>query len=126
MIYTSYFGQLKSIPRDIVPIAICGKAPAWWSGLQYRKLAPTPEALIEWKREGDTDLFIERYYEQVLNKLNPAQVKKELLNLSTYMNLRNRNVVLVCYEKSEDFCHRHLVEEWFNANGINCMEWEAK
>ena len=39
-VYTSYFAKLKKLPDTIVPISICGKAPDWYTGLQYKKLAP--------------------------------------------------------------------------------------
>ena len=37
MIYTSYFGNLKNLPKNITPISICAKAPVWYTGLQYKK-----------------------------------------------------------------------------------------
>ena len=37
MIYTTYFAKLKSLPKDIVPISICGMAPNSYNGLQYKK-----------------------------------------------------------------------------------------
>lgn len=41
MIYTSYFAKLKELEKhNIIPISICGKAPDWYKGLQYKKLAP--------------------------------------------------------------------------------------
>ena len=40
-IYTSYFANLKNLPDNVCPISICGKAPDWYKGLQYKKLAPT-------------------------------------------------------------------------------------
>lgn len=39
MLYTSYFAQLKNLSNDIVPISICGKAPNWYDGLQYKKVS---------------------------------------------------------------------------------------
>lgn len=39
-LFTSYFGKLKSLPKSIIPISICGKAPEWYKGPQYKKLAP--------------------------------------------------------------------------------------
>jgi SAM-dependent methyltransferase len=33
-------------------------------------------------------------------------------------------IALICYEKPSDFCHRHLVADWLNENGIECKEWE--
>lgn len=33
------------------------------------------------------------------------------------------HIALICYEKPSDFCHRHLVADWLNKNGIPCEEW---
>lgn len=30
MIYTSYFANVKNLPANIYPIAICGKSPNDW------------------------------------------------------------------------------------------------
>ena len=38
-IYTSYFAKLKSLPEGIIPISICGKAPSWYKGAQFKILA---------------------------------------------------------------------------------------
>ena len=40
MIYTSYFTKLEQLPKSIISISICGKAPDWYKGLQYKKLVP--------------------------------------------------------------------------------------
>lgn len=50
MLYTTYFAKLKSLPENVVPIAICGKTPDWYTGLQYKKLAPKWGFFSEWKR----------------------------------------------------------------------------
>ena len=50
MIYTSYFAKLKSLPKNVLPVSICGKAPAWYTGIQYKKLAPKYDFFIDWKR----------------------------------------------------------------------------
>ena len=39
-IYTSYFAKLKSLPEGTIPISICGKAPSWYQGAQFKVLAP--------------------------------------------------------------------------------------
>ena len=123
MIYTSYFANVKSLPSEVIPIAICGVVPEWWCGLQYRKLAPKRDFFNEWKSSGDNDYYVKCYYEQVLSHLDPAQVYKELYKLVEYTGSYTENIALLCYEKPEDFCHRHLVAEWFNKNGIACKEW---
>lgn len=47
MIFTTYFAKLKSLPSNTVPISICGKAPDWYKGLQYKKLAPKYRFFME-------------------------------------------------------------------------------
>lgn len=118
MLYTTYFAKLKSLPENVIPIAICGKSPAWYNGLQYKKLAPKYDFFIKWKETHDNDYYIKCFNEQVLLGLNPMEVYQELFNLA-----KSNNIALVCYEKPSDFCHRHLVADWFNANGIACQEW---
>ena len=133
MIYTSYFAKLKSLPKNIIPISICGKAPGWYQGLQYKKLAPKYDFFMKWKENHDNDYYIKCFNEQVLNKLNAEQVVKELDNLLLNETLaidysgdlkEVPRIALICYEKPSDFCHRHLVADWLNKNGIECKEWE--
>ena len=122
MIYTSYFVKLKSLPKDVIPISICGKAPDWYKGLQYKKLAPKYDFFMKWKKNHDNDYYIKCFNEQILSKLDPLQV---LLDLNAKVGFENRDkdICLICYEKPEEFCHRHLVAEWFNKNGYKCKEW---
>lgn len=121
MIYTSYFGNLKSLPENITPISICGKAPNWYTGLQYKKLAPKYDFFMKWKENHDNDYYIKCFQEQVLDKLNPYLVYQDLCRLCSLTN--NTDIALICYEKPDEFCHRHLVADWLNKNGFNVEEW---
>ncbi len=132
MIYTSYFAKLKSLPDNIIPISICGKAPDWYKGLQYKKLAPKYDFFMKWKENHDNDYYIKCFNEQVLNKLNAEQVVKELDNILLNETLsidyngdlkEVPRIALICYEKPSDFCHRRLVADWLNKNGFECKEW---
>lgn len=79
MIYTSYFAKLKELEKNnIIPVSICGKAPNWYKGLQYKKLAPKYDFFIEWKRNHNNDYYIEHYQNEILNKLNIVNVLNEL------------------------------------------------
>ena len=123
MIYTSYFAKLRSLPDYIVPVSICGKAPEWYQGLQYKKLAPKYDFFMEWKRNKDNDFYIKCFQEQVLDKLNPTDVILDLSKMVYGYNIGENGIALICYEKPSDFCHRHLVADWFNKNGVYCKEW---
>ena len=109
-IYTSCFAKIKSIPDSIVPISICGKAPAWWKGIQYKTLAPHYSFFSKLKETGDNDYYIKHYNNDVLTALNVPMVLRELDTLSG-----GKDIALICYEKPSDFCHRHLVAKWLSS-----------
>lgn len=119
MIYTSYFGNICNLPDNFTPIAICGKTPERWSGLCYKRLAPKWEFFKVWKENHDNDYYISNYNDQVLSKLNPQSVVRELFSMGP-------NPVLICYERPEDFCHRHLVADWLNNNGFPTEEFRER
>ena len=118
MIYTSYFAKLKSLPDNIVPISICAKAPDWYKGLQYKKLAPKYDFFMKWKENHDNDYYIKCFNEQVLDKLEPMMVYQELCSLA-----KSYDIALICYEKPSDFCHRHLVANWLRERGFDIKEY---
>lgn len=118
MIYTTYFAKLKKLPSNITPITICGKAPDWWTGLQYKKLAPKWSFFSVWKETHDNDYYIENFNKLVLDTLSAEQVINELRTMSP-----TEDIALVCYEKPGDFCHRHLVAKWLTDNGFTCEEY---
>ena len=122
MIYTSYFAKLKSLPENIIPISICGKAPDWYKGLQYKKLAPKYDFFMKWKETKDNDYYIDCFNELVLKPLNARDVVGELQGITPY---GTSDIVLICYEKPGDFCHRHLVADWLNNHGFRCEEWSV-
>ena len=121
MIYTSYFAKIKELEKNnIIPISICGKAPNWYKGLQYNRLAPKYNFFIKWKETKDNDYYIDCYNELVLKPLRLYDVISDLEKLVTN---KVTNIALICYEKPDDFCHRHLVSDWLNKQGIKCKEY---
>ena len=136
MIYTTYFANLKNLNREIsCPIAICGKSPNGYKGLEYKKLAPKWWFFKEWKENHDNNFYIENFNKEVLSVTTPNRVMTDIRNLiaSVYgmemIDFSERwwenvsyDIYLVCYEKPEDFCHRHLVADWLTANGIEVKE----
>ena len=123
MIYTSYYAKIKDLPDNIIPISIAGKAPKGFKGLQYKKLAPKYNFFMEWKKNHDNDYYIKCFNEQVLDKLIVSNVVKELGYLCTGYLTENVDIALICYEKPDDFCHRHLVADWLIKNGYECEEY---
>jgi hypothetical protein len=117
MIYTGYFAQLKHYKN---PISIAGKPPAFYTGPEYKKLAPHYKWWKQWHDEHlSEDFYIERYYRTILNKLDAEKVYEELK--SFYPG--QEDLTILCFEKPQDFCHRHLAAKFFIDAGIPCEEF---
>ena len=116
MIYTSYFSSKKYNKEDGISIARYNK---FWDGESYPLLYPSASLLTWWKsltKKQQSNIWLRDQYEQAyfaetLNKLDPHIVAAEL-----------EGKVLLCYEKSEDFCHRHIVAEWLERYGYEVKE----
>lgn len=118
MVYTSYFGNLKQLASsNVVPVSISLWKPKWFNGNQYLALAPKADML---KRDISQEEYIYEYKTRVLGKLDAKIVYEELVSKF------GKNIALLCYEKPDDFCHRHLVAEWFRESGLQIEEFELK
>ena len=123
MLYTTYFAKIKHLPENIIPVAICAKAPSGFKGFTFTLLAPKYDFFKHYKETGDREHFTKCYNEQVLDRLNPVIIEHALYKLIGKSPFTH-DIALVCYEKSTDFCHRHLVAKWFDSYGIPCKEFE--
>lgn len=121
MIYTSYFRNLKNIPKNVVRISICENSPDWYNGLHYTKLAPKYRLYREWKLIHDDQYYMNCFWSQVLSRLDVDEVYRELMALS-----KNSDIVLLCYERPNIFSHRKIVSDWLNAGGYRVEEWSNK
>lgn len=120
MIYTGYFAKTKKyIEAGLTPISIAGRAPSFYDGIEYKKLAPK-YALFAAYKSGELNEFqyAEGFKELTLDPLSQKQVEEELYELSN-----GNDVVLLCYEKQGDFCHRHLVADWLENAFIRVDEY---
>ena len=120
MIYTGYFAKTKKYREvGLVPISIAGKAPSFYNGFQYKKLAPSFNLICAYKSgEISPDEYIPRYYDEILNHYTWEEIEKDLYTLS-----EGKDVVLLCYETPKDFCHRQVVAEFARNNGLNVVEY---
>ena len=123
-IYTSYFANTNKIPLNFILFSIAGKTPEWFPGKSLKIFAPRYEWWKEWKSrfsdnlESDEakDFYTKMYTETVLSKIEIPKIKKFFDNL--------KNVpCLMCYERPEKFCHRHLVADFLNKNGFFVTEY---
>jgi hypothetical protein len=118
MIYTSYFANMRKINKNHPEltnfVSIARYAPKWYTGKEYKYLAPHLSLLMDYKNGRVNDEYYTRLFNIELNELDPHYVVKKLRD----------NPILLCYEKPSDFCHRFLVAKWFIKSGYEVKELE--
>lgn len=111
---TSYFANMAKLIEEghTNLVAISQGVPKWNDGKfkDFKLLAPS------WKlvRESNEGKYEELYTEEVLSKLDARKIYEQL----------GEDAVLLCWEKPNEFCHRHLVAKWFEQElGIKVDEF---
>ena len=109
MIQTSSHNNCKTDKYRLVSISRNKGKDANYEGECFPDLAPGRDFWYIWHNNiGQVDelennkYYIEQYYDTVLSKLDPKD---------TYQKLDDS--ILLCYEESYEFCHRHIVAAWF-------------
>jgi uncharacterized protein YeaO (DUF488 family) len=122
MIYTSYFGKIKSFPNNFEPICIARWKPKWYHGKALLSLAPSDQLLRWWravdKNASNWDRYKIVFEDEILLGRNPRSIEKMIKQAAG-----DKVPILVCFEKG-GYCHRHLIAAWLRKNGIKCEEWE--
>lgn len=110
--YTGYFAMIKKYLQsdpELIPVAITRFTPSWFKGPTYLPLAPSSDLLLQYKdKRINVDQYVKEYNSYIYT-LDPISI---LCELSQYGNLDK--IVLCCYEKSGEFCHRHLLARWLS------------
>ena len=106
-IYTSYFGNLKKLKENnIVPIGICCYPPKDFHGSNLIAIAPTPDILNNCRSNHQE--FRKRYKNEVLYLFKDPSIFVDRIKFISNGN----DCALCCFEKPDEFCHRHLVAYW--------------
>lgn len=122
MIYTSNYKNTKKSCFATISISGDRGKKGKFTGECYPKLAPKKDFWKIWhanigkiSEEENMEYYIREYWIEVLSKLDPIDVYKDL-----------DNHILVCYEKPEEFCHRQIVAAWFELFMPNVIVPEIK
>ena len=118
-IWTSYFANIKKLENDgIYCVAICNKVPTFFKGPNIESVAPNNSILWEYKKSAETDTDKERYRQRYIDEVlcayrfHPEYFTDLLQSFSDSEN--SKDIALLCYERPDDFCHRHILAEWLN------------
>lgn len=92
------------------PVAICAQIPNWFDGRSCYELSPSWELI---HNKDSIDLFENKFMEYL-----------DSLNVKKIIDYLKSDATLLCYEKKDAFCHRHIVAKWLRKNGIEIEEDE--
>lgn len=120
-VYVSYYGS-RSIPEDAFIVQISTSRPNGMEvDVEFRSVYPDYKTMVGPHKDGTIDdaEYSRRYKEAVLDPnrdkiLDSVERMKEMAE--------DRDIYLLCYEKPGAFCHRYLVSNFLNENGISCEE----
>ena len=118
MIYTSYFANLRNIPETIFRVSIARYSDKFPDIPRFEELMPSSQLLMFIKKGIYNQYQYTKKFNSYLYSLDPEVIVDKLNNLSG-----GRDIVLLCYETPDKFCHRQLVSSWLVNNYIRCQEF---
>ena len=115
VIKTGYFAYTnKYMEAGYLPVSIALYAPNWFDGTKTLGLSPTRETFRAYK---DGKLSVEEFKERYLAELNLEVLDtyvKSWEEICSSEEIGVKGIVLMCFEKSGDVCHRHFLAEVLN------------
>jgi len=107
MIYTSYFGNWRKFPKDSRLVSVARGIPGNADNIElcsFSCVQPTHRLLFDFKNDRIDTVEYTSIYSKQLHQLEVEDFVKEY-----------ENSILLCYEKTGDFCHRHLLTHYVNS-----------
>lgn len=119
-IRTGYFAYAKKYEEmGYQCISIARVKPRWFNGSTLYELAPTFDLLNRYKRGLVSEDNYKAEYYFMLKNVDIDSI------LKTFPE--DTKIVFLCYEKSDSFCHRHLLADYLNTHwGTSISELEVK
>ena len=114
--WTSYYGNMRNIPKDYFVVAASGGltdeiavAVDSWN----QSLAPSKSIFFDYKEDGDWEKYVKRFKEERLPEIDWLEKLEQWEEKANQAGKTLDNIVLLCYEKPEDHCHRQILAEDF-------------
>lgn len=114
---TSYYAKFSRLPKEeqdkYIPIRISNTKPKWfpYDCLDYSILSPDTVYVNDIKNNNITEEDFEKAYISYLELLNILEDALESLK-EMEDNVDLGEPILLCYETSSNFCHRHILRKY--------------
>lgn len=123
-IWTGYYAKMKKYKEiGLVPVSIAYGTPLWYDGETCFEVAPPRKLLVKYKEGAINQNEYAKEYKDFMKTVKWSEVIEKLYTISDRHD--GADLVLVCFEKSGDFCHRHLLAEYLTKNGMKVEECEV-
>ena len=110
MIYTSYYANHKHYD-GFYRIGISRTSPKDSCDIYLKLFAPSYSTLSDYKSKKIEE---KEYTRQYLQSLENLYKNGALAVFAEYLKQLNLDIVLLCYESPEKFCHRHILAQVLN------------
>lgn len=108
MLYTGYFAKTKKYEEaGLTPVSVALVTPLFFKGPKWSFFAPRKQLLDAYKADEITQEQFSTYYTNNLEATINTELQKKLR-----YTIGKHNIVMLCYEKSGDFCHRKILADW--------------
>ncbi len=110
-IFTSYYGS-KTLDRNRhFLVQISNSAPKGFeTDIKWEEVVPDWNTLVKPSKDGEITEFT--YRARYNRQLQVSAFTIILAFESIAKQAAGKDIVLLCYEKPDDFCHRHILAEW--------------
>lgn len=110
IVTTSYFSNWRKFKDDQDIYSIVRLKPKWSKYKNIIEFAPSTKLLRLYKDNKISEIeYIDMYRKE----------QEKIDHLKILNSLKSDNIVLICYEKTEDFCHRHILLKMLEEKGVN-------
>ena len=117
MIYTGYYSKIKEyVDSGLTLLSISRTKPEFAkSCIDIPQLSQSNKILWDHKKGKIDDM---EYTSKYLDQLNELGIDRIIKMIQIFGD----NVVLLCWESPEKFCHRHILADYINKNSDVVVE----
>jgi uncharacterized protein YeaO (DUF488 family) len=110
-IFTTYFANLSRINRSNYLVISIARYDKGLGDIHEILLAPSKDLLNDIKSGRINE---EEYTERYISQLNKIGINNIVEYLKYLLIKEGKDILLVCYESPEKFCHRHILSSELN------------
>ena len=112
---TSYFANFRKLDKNkYIAVSIARITPVGID-IKVEEFAPEKSTLFNYKNgKINEEQYTKEYTEQLDELFDDGIMVNTLSRLNNLEKRYNKEVVLLCYEGKEKFCHRHILSKYIN------------